>query len=100
MRPWCACRLLCLARCDARVLRAGLCGDLWTLRGLGADDEAASWIPLELPGSPPSARKGAAMAGAGTDSAPHELDCCLQHSCPAAAAMCCCLRERCCCCLG
>ncbi|KAK9846535.1 hypothetical protein WJX81_006132 [Elliptochloris bilobata] len=44
---------------------AGLCGDLWTLRGLGADDEAASWIPLELPGSPPSARKGAAMAAVG-----------------------------------
>lgn len=41
-------------------------GDLWTLRGLGIDDEAASWIPLELPGSPPSARKGAAMAGATT----------------------------------
>jgi hypothetical protein len=38
-------------------------GDLWTLRGLGADDDAASWIPLELPGAPPSARKGAAMAG-------------------------------------
>ncbi len=43
--------------------RAGLVGDLWTLRGLGADDDAASWIPLELPGAPPSARKGAAMAG-------------------------------------
>lgn len=70
MRPWCALGLQCWARRAAELsgLHAGLCGDLWTLRGLGADDEAASWIPLELPGTPPSARKGAAMAGAGPGS--------------------------------
>ena len=70
MRSWCA-RCMqgwALRAAELSGLCAGLCGDLWTMRGLGADDEAASWIPLELPGTPPSARKGAAMAGAGPGS--------------------------------
>ena len=44
---------------------AGLLADLWTLRGAGGDaeDNAAAWVPLELPGTAPAPRKAAAVAG-------------------------------------
>lgn len=44
---------------------AGLVADLWTLRGAITDIEegVVAWTPLDLPGSPPAPRKGAAMAG-------------------------------------
>ncbi|KAL3155648.1 hypothetical protein ABBQ32_012681 [Trebouxia sp. C0010 RCD-2024] len=55
----------CMCRVESRVLMFGgenntsLANDLWTLRGLGLDgEEAPAWIPLELPGNAPPARKG------------------------------------------
>ncbi|KAK9823333.1 hypothetical protein WJX72_001997 [[Myrmecia] bisecta] len=62
----------CMTRVDQRVLmfggesNTGLVADLWTLRGLGLQgEEAPVWIPLDLPGAPPSARKGHALASLG-----------------------------------
>ncbi|CAL8464836.1 g4371 [Coccomyxa elongata] len=60
-----------LARMDSRVFlfggetNTGLVADLWTLRGATTDIEegVVAWIPLDLPGSTPAPRKGAAMAG-------------------------------------
>jgi hypothetical protein len=45
----------------------GLLADLWTLRGASgadADVSGVAWVPLELPGTAPAPRKGAAVAGA------------------------------------
>lgn len=51
----------------AYLVITGLLADLWTLRGGApgdAEDATVAWVPLELPGAAPAARKGAAVAGA------------------------------------
>lgn len=61
-----------LARIDQRVLlfggesNTGLLNDVWILKGVVAEGlEQPSWMPLELPGDAPSARKAHTVAALG-----------------------------------